>query len=353
MRILSSFLGLRANAKHVRSFFKYGNMKKLMNFMLAYFEFRRHRVSLHSVPFILNIEPVNICNLRCPLCPTGAGERGRPLDKMSLAEFKELIDMLGDYLYEVNLYDFGEPLLNEDIALMVEYAKKKNIFTCIGTNATLLDDRISEAVVRSGLDHLSVSIDGLSRETYARYRVGGDFEEVINNLKRVVDWKNRLKSPFPFIEWQFLVFKHNLHEVGRVKEFARNLGADGVYIRSARSSADISDRDGKSEYILDRGERIRKAYPEEEIGGGRPCDFLYFTLTVNPGGSVSPCCLSYKKEYDFDNIFQGKITLWDIWNNHQFRAARKIFRERRKSSEYDLICNSCRVVNDFIGSYGA
>ncbi len=345
------FIGLRVNSKHIRAFIKHNSKKKLQNLILACLEFRQSKVALDSFPFILNIEPINACNLRCPLCPTGAGEHGRPPRKMDFSEFKRIIDKIGGYLYEVNLYDFGEPFLNEDIALMIEYANKKNISTCVGTNATLLDERISEALVRSRLDHLSLSIDGLSSETYSKYRIGGDFGKVIENLKRIVNWKRKLNSFLPFIEWQFLVFKHNQHEVGKVKQFARGLGADGVYIRSARSSADVQSRDENLNFILGPGEKMRKEYPEEEIGGGKACDFLYFTFTLNPKGGVSPCCLAYREEDDFDNLYQRELSFREVWNNERFRAARYIFNERRLSLNTDILCNVCRVTKDFLQNY--
>jgi MoaA/NifB/PqqE/SkfB family radical SAM enzyme len=282
------------------------------------------------------------------LCPTGAGEHGRPISKMDFSDFRKIIDAIGNYLYEVNLFDFGEPFLNEELPLMIEYAHKKNISTCIGTNVTLLDDRISEFLVKSGLDHLSISIDGLSSETYSKYRVGGDFRKVIENLKCIVNWKRKLNSPLPFIEWQFLVFKHNQHEVEKVKHFARALGADGVYIRSARVGADVRNRDKNLCWTLEPGEKLRKKYPEEEIGGGRACDFLYFTFTLNPEGGVSPCCLAYKKEEDFDNLYQERSSFQEVWNNDKFKAARSIFHERRLSSREEVVCNACHVTKDFL-----
>lgn len=342
------FIGLRVNSKHIRSFIKHNSKRKLQNFMLAYSEFLQRRVNLDSFPFIVNIEPINVCNLRCPLCPTGAGEYGRPTSKMDFSEFKKVIDEIGNYLYEVNLFDFGEPFLNEKLLSMIEYAHKKNISTCVGTNVTLLNDQISEVLVKSSLDHLSLSIDGLSSETYSKYRVGGDFDKVIENLKCIVSWKRKLNSPLPFIEWQFLVFKHNQHEVDRVKQFAQELGADGVYIRSARPSADVQNRDKNLHWILEPGEKLRKKYPEEEIGGGQACDFLYFTFTLNPEGGVSPCCLAYKQEEDFGNLFEGGLSFREVWNNEKFKVARSIFHERRLSLKDDIICNDCQVAKDFL-----
>lgn len=341
--------GLRTNPRNLRAFVHHNSIKKLRNFMLANLEFRRREVALKSLPVTLFVEPTNLCNLRCPLCPTGAGEYGRPrTNKMSVRDFERIIDEIGDYLYWVNLFNFGEPLLNKDVPLMIGYAHEKGVSTCISTNGMLVDDQMAEALVRSKLDCLTFSIDGLTPETYSKYRVGGNFDKVIENLKRVVEWKRKLDSSLPFIEWQFLVFKHNQHEVGKVERFARALGANGTYIRNASTSTDTENRDEALKLTLSGEER--KKYPEAAIGWGKVCDFLWFTITVNNDGGVSPCCLAYNKDDDFGNFFNQDSSLREIWNNDDYIVARRIFRDGRLPLEKDIICNTCSIANGFLQS---
>ncbi len=338
--------GLTIGRKGLRAFRKYNSITKLRNILLSNLELRQRRVALSTFPFSLFIDPTNICNLSCPLCPTGAGDYGRPKGMMKFQEFKKIIDEIGSYLYDVNLYNFGEPLLNKEIYRMVRYAHEHRICTCISTNLTVLTDESAKALVRSGLDHLILSIDGLTPETYSKYRVGGDFNEVIENLRRVVDWKERLQSSSPFIEWQFLVFKHNEYEANRVEQFARGLGANGVIIRNASMSTDNRVVNEAKEWLVEGEERGK--YYTGGLGGGKLCDWLWHTMVINHDGGVSPCCLVYKKEDDFGNFLSGGCSLWEIWNNTKFQAARRIFREAKLPSDKDISCNSCWIAKDFI-----
>jgi pyruvate-formate lyase-activating enzyme len=346
-KVASAIIGLRASRRHFRAFLRYGTRKKLQNLLLANLALRRREVSLATFPFILNLDPTNICNLRCPLCPTGAGEFGRPPGRMKLDGFRKVIDSTGEYLYEVNLFNFGEPLLNKDVFEMARYAHERNVSTCISTNLTTLGESSAEAMISSKLDHLVVSIDGLTPETYSKYRIGGDFHRVIDNVREVVKWKRRSRSSSPHIEWQFLVFQHNQHEAAKVAQFAKALGVDSVTIRKGAGSTDTQIGRGSGWTI----EGADDKYEEKKVGGGKVCDFLWHTFTVNHDGGVSPCCLAYKREDDFANFFTEGASLEKIWNSPKFQSARSIFRERSLPSGGDLLCNTCYVAREYLQAH--
>src|SRR3989338_2689484 len=78
-------------------------------------------------PYYLLIEPTNLCNLKCPMCPTGNGTMPRPRGFMTFETFKKIIDEMGDYLITVTLMNYGEPFLNQDVYKMISYANKRNI----------------------------------------------------------------------------------------------------------------------------------------------------------------------------------------------------------------------------------
>jgi MoaA/NifB/PqqE/SkfB family radical SAM enzyme len=344
---INSVSGLRAKPRHLMAFTRHNSVKKLRNFLQLNLECRKRKYVLKALPFILAVDPTNICNLKCPLCPTGAGDYGRLKGRMKFQDFQRIIDEIGNYLYEVNLFNWGEPLLNKDIFQMAHYAHEHNISTCISTNLNVLTDGGAEALVRSRLDYLILSIDGLTQETYGKYRVGGDFDLVIENVKQIVAWKERLRSSLPFIEWQFLVFKHNQHETDKVERFAKALGVNGIFIKNSEMvSVDGPISDQSRELALKDEER--KQYYEEKIGKGKSCDFLWYTIIINHDGGVSPCCLAYKEEGDFGNLFSEGHTLREIWNNTKFQAARSIFSKGNLPLEENIICNSCVITKDFI-----
>ena len=76
------------------------------------------------------------------------------------------------------MHNWGEPFLNPDILPMVRYARKNRIGTTISSNLNLVNrgEEFLEEVVESGLDHLTVSIDGTTQDVYEAYRKGGRLE---------------------------------------------------------------------------------------------------------------------------------------------------------------------------------
>jgi MoaA/NifB/PqqE/SkfB family radical SAM enzyme len=115
----------------------------------------------------LNVETTNFCNLRCTICPVNRGmaRRKRWLDP---AVFRSLVDRTPTLRFLLP-FQWGEPLLHPEIDSMVRYAADRGIRTMLTTNGTLLDETLAERLLRSGLDRLTISIDG-DEETHERVR---------------------------------------------------------------------------------------------------------------------------------------------------------------------------------------
>ncbi len=92
---------------------------------------------LPYLPFSLGIDPGNICNLKCPLCPTGLGEAGAKRSFMEFEFFKLVFDQLKNSLSEINMFNWGEPLLNKDLTKMIRYAKGRSESIRIITSTNL------------------------------------------------------------------------------------------------------------------------------------------------------------------------------------------------------------------------
>ena len=117
---------------------------------------------------------------------------------------------------------------------MVKYASSKKIYTATSTNAHYLNDENAKRTVESGLDRLIISIDGTTQEIYQQYSVGGNLDKVIEGAKNIVKWKKELKSKTPFIFFQFLVVRHNEHQIEEVKKMAKEIGVDQVRFKTAQ-----------------------------------------------------------------------------------------------------------------------
>ena len=83
-----------------------------------------------------------------------------------------------------------------------KYASKYNLRVIISTNATKLDK--IDGLLNSGVEKVVLSLDGLSKKTYEKYRVGADFNKVIKNIKNLCKRKRELRKKKPIIQMQFI-----------------------------------------------------------------------------------------------------------------------------------------------------
>lgn len=331
--------------RHLKSFIVHSTFKKIANLMLIEAEWLFRRQILRGHPYILIVDPTNVCNLRCPLCPTGTGTIGRQPGMLNYECFKQIIDRFAPYAYEVNLHNWGEPLLNTEIFKMIEYAHSKNIGTNLSTNLNTVRNTDVENLARSSLEYLIVSLDATTDEVYLHYRRKGNFQLVMNNLRVLVETKRRLKRKTPFIEWQFIVMKHNIHQVKNARHIAKEIGIDFLRFIPVGLPFESEDKAKlKSEWFPQLGDdsTIMDAFEHQFQQKRRKsaCFYLYRSTTVNPDGRVSPCCNVYREENDFGDILAQNFE--QLWNNEHYRSARSLFLANGKSTTR-TVCESCNI----------
>src|SRR6195952_2649768 len=185
-------------------------------------------------PVSISFEPTTSCNLRCPECPSGLRSFTRPRGMLEMNFFRKMIDQMAPELLYLTFYFQGEPFLNPGFLEMVKYASDKGIYTATSTNAHYLNDENARKTIESGLDRLIISIDGTTQDVYQQYRVGGKLDKVLEGAKNIVKWKKELNSKTPFVFFQFLVVKHNEHQIEDVKRLAKEIGVDEVRFKTAQ-----------------------------------------------------------------------------------------------------------------------
>ncbi len=196
------------------------------------YAYRRRIVDVRSAPYILFLEPLYYCNLDCPLCDRQVFPQARVKDagKLTLELYDRILDEVGDYLFQCQIFGQGEPMLDWKLTKeIIQRSHRRRIFTLVSTNCTLITDKIAEEVVSCGLDHLVCAIDGISQESYEVYRVGGKVADAMAGLRKIVEQKRKQRSKIE-LEWQYLVHSRNAHEVEAARKIAEELG---VFIRFA------------------------------------------------------------------------------------------------------------------------
>ena len=345
-RLQQYFRKLERHSRHVPKIINYGTPKKLANILLAEWELRRQKTTLLCRPYYFIIDACNVCNLRCPLCPTGNTTIARKQAMLSLEQYKELFDKIKEYALVVSLYNHGEPLLNPDVFSIIEHTHRSRVGTNISSNFNWPQPVEINDFIRSGLDYVTVSLDGVTQDSYQQYRVRGDIGEVFDNLKRLLSAKKALRSKTPFVEWQFIVFKHNEHEVDDARKLASELGVDLVrFISPGVPPEDMHNLELQEKWMPRNPsywERNPKLVEERGHVFDQPCFYLYRSMFIYPGGGVTPCCFAHDENQDFGDLYNSSVE--EIWNNTAYRSARMLFSRSRPIEErIETICDKCTM----------
>ena len=290
------------------------------------------------------IEPTNVCNLRCPLCPVSSMKRKRGF--LSFENFKKIIDDIPN-LKSINLGWSAEPLLNKEVFEMVKYADSKGIQTRISTNTVLLNQYIDEAL-SSGLTNLIVCLDGTSKETHEKYRVGSDFESIKRNIREFCEEKKKRKLKQPWVTLQSLVTKDNEKDMPAMVELAKSLGVDSLEFKtlSLGSSVTLAERIKRakeflpsskfSRYDLKEGKPILKSKP-------KLCSWLRQSVILW-NGDVVPCCYDVEGDLVIGNVFKDG-GFKKVWKSEKYKKyRRKIIR-----MEFTL-CQNCSRTGEYTPS---
>ncbi|MBF0104045.1 MAG: radical SAM protein [Deltaproteobacteria bacterium] len=310
------------------------------NGCLAFVSKKSSMAKVFNRPRALMVEPTNYCNLSCPLCPTGSGELGVPRGYMDTQKYKALVDELAPYLEEMNLWGFGEPMLHKDIYEMISYASAKGIDTRISTNGHFFKTkRDAEHVVESGLYKMRISLDGVSQETLVKYRRNASFESILDGIRRINKIKKLKKTKKPILVFQFIVMKHNEHEIDKASKMATELKMRLV-LKPVSVGRTLEEA---TAYLPDNKNYSKYDYGNDKIvkGAGVPqpriCPFPWDWAHVNWDGSVVPCCKDPQRQHPLGNAFEQGGFL-KIWNSKEYVRFRKIYLTDRS---LHALCKKC------------
>jgi radical SAM protein with 4Fe4S-binding SPASM domain len=296
---------------------------------------RGKTISHPGMPASMSVEVSQSCNLQCPECERKDMAPGSK--HMDMATFRRIIDQAAPYLVNLNLYFRGEPFLNPEFHEMAAYAHKSGVYTQSSTNGHFLDNANARACVESGLDKLTVSLDGASQESYGQYRRGGDFRKVTDGIARLSRARKTLKKRRPLIEVQCLVHPYNEHELDKVKKIGLKLGADRVRFKSMQLHAYENGHP-----LLTRigtYARYRKGKEGKyQIKSTLPnhCLRLWEACVADHEGCILPCCHDKQAKHPLGSIHQE--SLHNILHGEKAQLFRKKVASQRKNVD---ICRNC------------
>jgi radical SAM protein with 4Fe4S-binding SPASM domain len=274
-------------------------------------------------PPCLQIEPTSICNYRCVFCYQIDAEfthrANGHMGMMTLDLFRRIIDQAEGNCEAITLASRGEPLICPDFEKMLEYLRGKFLGLKINTNASLLDERKSHAILQADVNTLVFSADAASEPLYSQLRVKGNLERVLKNVRRFREIKDR---HYP-----------NSQIITRVSGV--KYSTDQSLPEMERFWGELVDQVAFVEY--NPWENTYEQPPNEVT---TPCSDLWRRTFVWFDGTVNPCDVDFKSTMAVGNV--NEETLTSLWTGQKYSALREAHLARRRSAVSP--CNRCTVV---------
>ena len=295
----------------------------LLRFFLSY---QSKRLKLSYPPFFLWIEPTNACNLRCISCPQSLKEdKGIKKGFMSLDLCRKLIDEIRDFKPRgVTFHLAGESMLHPDLFRMIKLAKDANLFVMMATNATLLTDEKTKALIDSGLDLLRIDFSP-DKKIFEKIRSGAEWEQVLRNIRNLLKFKAANKSLCPAVSIINLSAENPV-SFSRLRELFRDLPVDEIVgFKPHNWAGKFADSTMDSSFLP----ISKKSY--------FPCFHLWSSLSIRWDGKVVPCCRDLQGDYVIGDA--NKSSLSEIWNGEKLVTLRHLHKTRDFAQI--ALCRNC------------
>lgn len=290
-----------------------------------------------GVPFIINVDPSDRCNLRCRFCPTGdhnlmRATRGRNHGPMDIDLFKKIVNSICKFpkpIKVLRLYKDGEPLSNPQFASMVLYAKQSGCCEVVDTttNAVLLSPRKNVEIIEAGLDRINISIYGVCSEQYEQFsRREVNFNALVENIRHLHENRGTCK----------ILIKINGDVISDEDKqvFLETFGdiCDEIFIEhimSCWSGFGLEERGVRANELVGIYDQ-----PIKEVV---VCPYIFYSFSINSDGIASVCFLDWNRKLVIGDAKTESVV--DIWNGVKLRTHQiMMLKGERKDHP---ICGNC------------
>ena len=224
---------------------------------------------------IVHLELTHRCNAACPMCARnihgGARNPDMPLSELSLDDVKQILlpDLVGRLKRIYACGNYGDPIVARDCLPVFRYLRDHGpeLNLDLHTNGSARRPdwwRELASILKQGPHYLRFGIDGLE-DTNHLYRRGTDWKTIMRAAEAFIDAGGRA-------EWDFLVFKHNEHQVEAARRLSQEMGFKEFFLRKTgrfltsgeletSDRFDVRDKQGNFEYWLEQPTRTEYCNP--------------------------------------------------------------------------------------------
>lgn len=263
-------------------------------------------------PRTVEFRVTDTCNSRCIMCNAWKNES---INELSTVEINDILCQLKEFGINHLVLLGGEPLLRKDIGVIIEKAKSLRFSTILlVTNGLLLEER-AEELLKSGVTHITVSIDGINGTHDSIRGIKGCFDKAIKGVKAVQKLKENINPKVIVTLITMLLMKQNVDEIPKLIELARNLNVHWDFnlldsnldlFKGIPCSAILEDDKEKIDKTIDFLINVRKEHPgiipschhaleyarrylKKENLSNYHCVHGYEILHIGPHGEVYSC----------------------------------------------------------------
>jgi MoaA/NifB/PqqE/SkfB family radical SAM enzyme len=276
---------------------------------------------INRFPPLINIELASICNANCLMCPNKTMTRKPGI--MARWIYEKLIDECAHYNPAlVMLHLHGEPMLDPYLPERISYAKQKGLAKVgLFTNCSLLTEELSQRILASGLDYLTISMEGSGKDTYEKIRRGLDYNQVAHNIINFMALRKKQSRKQPFVTITYTMVEEARDQVKEFKQYWERV-VDSVHIGRAHNWGGLVENQG---------------FSDQDMQARQPCSRLWLNPVVYDDGRVPLCCLDFNGSTILGD--SKKAPLYTIWNGEVIQEMRNF----HLRDEYDKIelCRQC------------
>ncbi len=295
---------------------------------------------INKLPKDVKIEACSICNLNCRDCYMRNTAEKMPIIGSGYLKFKDYKNFIDKhpYIESVELSFAGEIFLNPELLEIIKYSFEKDIkLTALnGVNFNEISDETLEALVKYQFTVITFSIDAVTNETYQIYRRRGNLNKVIENIEKLNYYKEKYNSIYPILQWQYIVFKHNISEIAGVKDLAQKLKISNIrFKRPWNGEVELNELSNTIKKIIISIYRNNKYYHSRE--NTNICHQIYLQPQINWDGMLLGCYCSTYNNLDV-NVF--KVGLKRALNSKKMKYMKNVIQGKVNSDE-SIACHKC------------
>jgi radical SAM protein with 4Fe4S-binding SPASM domain len=331
-------------------------LKQLANTFRNIIEAKTNRSYVQSYPQIVDIVLTKACNLKCAFCKDYETEGAKAI---SVENFTRAAEILFPTARKLSLCSGGEPYLHKRLIDFLRISKEYRVPTWLLSNGTRMTDEISKTIVDEQLvTWHGFSVDGCDAETVESIRIKSNFDLIVRNISRLLDFRQQGGSRFPRVVIRFVLMRSTIEQLPDAVKLWGSKGVDRIDCSYLSVCNGIDPQESlffhkkltqrmfsKAVKICDKFPHLSLCLPDPfgsvtQLGlYSRRCHQPWELIRIDADGAIMPCFHSWRQ------MTMGNIGVLDrssfnpLWSGSRYRSIRSTVNDDSRPKYYSHCAN--------------